>query len=127
MDNQDSQLLGELARRNWIILLVLLGLSLLMRNKDFTLGVASGGLMVICGYQWLYGALVKALAAGGEPGIKSFQISHFMRLGALGAMLLLLIAVVKVNILGLIIGLSVVVINIVFATIKRVIKVGGTT
>lgn len=122
MTNNDDRLLGELARRNWIILIALIGLSLLFRDKDLTLGVASGGLTAVCGYQWLHRSLVKALSEQGQPAIKGFQISYVLRLGALAVMLLLLVAVVKVNPLGLIVGLSVVVINIMLTTVKRAIK-----
>ena len=122
MTDNDDQLLGELARRNWIIFAVLLVLSLLFRDKDLTLGVASGGLIAVCGYQWLQLSLIKALSASGEPAVKGFQISYILRLGALAVMLVLLIAVVKVNPLGLIIGLSVVVINIMLTTVKRATK-----
>jgi len=112
-------LLATLARRNWIILAVLVGLSLLLRDKQITLGVLSGGLVAVCGYQWLHAALVKALAVTGEAAVKQFQLSYLFRLAALVVMLVLLVAVVKVNSLGLIIGLSVVVINIMLTTIKH--------
>lgn len=118
----DDQLLGELARRNWIILGILIALSGLFRDLDLTLGVLSGGLIAVCGYQWLHRSLVKALSSAGTPAIKGFQRSYVFRLAALAVMLLLLIAVVKVDPIGLVIGLSVVVINIMWTTIKRAIK-----
>lgn len=122
MNNNDDQLLGQLARRNWVILLCLIVASLLFKNKDLTIGVASGGLIAVCGYQWLHRSLAKALSESGQPAVKGFQVSYILRLGALAAMLVLLIAVVKVNPLGLIIGLSVVVINIMMTTVMRAIK-----
>ncbi|EAT15583.1 ATP synthase subunit I [Desulfuromonas acetoxidans] len=118
----DDQLLGQLARRNWIILAVLVALSGLFQDLDLTLGVASGGLIAVCGYQWLHRSLVKALCEGGAPAVRGFQLSYVFRLAALAVMLLLLIAVVKVDPIGLVIGLSVVVINIMWTTIKRAIK-----
>lgn len=118
MIDNENLLLGELARRNWIILVVLILLSLLFRNKELTLGIVSGGLTAVCCYQWLHCSLVKALSEQGQPAVNGFQISYALRLGALVVMLLLLVAVVKVNPLGLIIGLSVVVINIMLTTVK---------
>jgi len=120
--SDEEQLLSGLARRNWIILLVMIVLSLLSRDKQITLGVVGGGLIAVCGYQWLYSSLVKTLSNAGQPMIKRFQFSYFLRLAALALMLMLLIAVVKVNTIGLIIGLSVVVLNIMLTTVKRVIK-----
>jgi len=122
VSDNDDQLLGQIARRNWIILLGLVAASLLFRNKDLTIGVASGGLVAVCGYQWLHRSLTRALAESGQPAVKGFQVSYILRLAALAVMLVLLIAVVKVNPLGLIIGLSVVVINIMLTTVMRAIK-----
>lgn len=121
-NNNDEQLLSQIARRNWIILAGLVVASLLLRNKDLTIGVASGGLIAVCGYQWLHRSLTRALAESGQPAVKGFQVSYVFRLAALAVMLVLLIAVVKVNPLGLIIGLSVVVINIMMTTVMRAIK-----
>lgn len=120
--DNDDQLLRQIARRNWIIWLGLVVASLLFQNKDLTIGVASGGLIAVCGYQWLHRSLIKALSESGQPAVKGFQVSYIFRLAALAVMLILLIAVVKVNPLGLIIGLSVVVINIMLTTVMRAIK-----
>jgi hypothetical protein len=121
IDKQD-QLLGQLARRNWLILVVLVVLSLFLRDKNFTIGVLSGGLMAVCGYQWLHRSLVKVLSAAENPAIRGFQLSYVYRLAALVVVLVLSIAVFKVDTLGLIIGLSVVVINIMLTTVLSVIK-----
>jgi len=122
VSDNEEHLLQQLARRNWMILIGLVGASLLLQNKDLTIGVASGGLIAVCGYQWLHRSLIKALSATGQPAVKGFQVSYIFRLAALAVMLVLLIAVVKVNPLGLIIGLSVVVINIMLTTVMRAIK-----
>lgn len=120
--SDEEQLLVGLARRNWIILLILIVASLLFKDQQVTLGVASGGLIAVCGFQWLHSSLVKALSNAGEPAIKKFQLSYFLRLAALAIMLMLLIALAKVNTIGLVVGLSVVVINIILTTVKRAIK-----
>ena len=120
MSEEDQNLLAEIARRNWIILALLLASSVLARNADFTLGVFCGGLTVVAGYQWLHRALAKALRRPETGTVRSFQVGYLLRLLALAVVLGLLIAVVKVNIVGLVIGLSVVVINIFWTTMKRI-------
>lgn len=120
MSEEDRDLLAEMARRNWIILALLLAASALARNPDFTLGVLCGGLTVVAGYQWLHSALVKALRRSEAGAARSFQVGYLLRLLALAVVLGLLIAVAKVNIVGLVIGLSVVVINIFWTTVKRI-------
>ena len=119
MKDVDEELLGEIARRNWVILAVLVVLSLAWRSLDITLGVFSGGLVAIIGYRWLYRSLRKMLDSPSRGSARSFQFSYFVRLGALGASLFLLIALARVHPVGLAVGLSVVVINIGWTTLKR--------
>lgn len=117
--DKDEELLGEIARRNWIILGVLLVASLSWRSTSVTLGVLSGGLVAIIGYQWLFRSLRRMLAEPSRHAAKSFQISYLIRLGALAAALFLLVSLAGVHPVGLAVGLSVVVINILWTTIKR--------
>ncbi len=121
MNNSEEQLLKTLARRNWVILLVMVSASYLLAGKDVALAAGCGGLIAVCGYQWLYASLCRALSMPGQPAVNRFQRSYIMRLGALVVMLVLLVAVIKVNPLGLVIGLSVVVVNILLTTLGRVI------
>ena len=120
MSEDDQNLLAEMARRNWIILALLLAGSALARNPDFSVGILCGGLTAVAGYQWLHSALVKALQRSETGTVRSFQVGYVFRLLALAVVLGLLIAVVRVNIVGLVIGLSVVVINIFWTTVKRI-------
>jgi len=117
--DQDEHLLGDLARRNWAVLAGLLLLSLLWRSASVTLGVLSGGLVAIGGYRWLQHSLQKVISEPSRHSARSFKISYFVRLGSLAAILVLLIAVARVNPLGLAAGLSVVVVNILWTTLKR--------
>lgn len=121
MSEEGQNLLAEMARRNWIILALLLAVSAMARNPDFTLGVLCGGLTVVAGYQWLYSAILKALRRPETGAVRSFQVGYLLRLLGLAVVLGFLIAVVKVNVAGLVIGLSVVVINIFWTTVKRII------
>jgi len=117
--DRDEQLLGEIARRNWILLAILVLLSLFWRSTPVTLGVLAGGILAIGGYLWLHHSLKRVLSEPSRHSARSFKISYFVRLGSLAAALLLLIVVAKVNPLGLAVGLSVVVINILWTTLKR--------
>lgn len=116
---EDANLLADLARRNWIILGALVLLSLLGRDLDFTLGVLGGGLLALASYRWLHRSLNKLLAQAGGGSAKGFQVGYLLRLLCLAAALYLLIAVARVNPLGLALGLSVVVLNILWTTLKR--------
>ena len=119
MNDPDAQLLKELARRNWIIFVILCLVSLAFRSREITLGVVCGGLVAILGYRWLHRSLSQALADPSQRAAKRFQFQYLFRLAALAAALFLLIAVAKVNPIGLAVGISVVVINLIYTTIKR--------
>ncbi|MFN2257936.1 MAG: ATP synthase subunit I, partial [Desulfuromonadaceae bacterium] len=97
MSEEDQNLLAEMARRNWIILALLLALSAMARNPDLTLGVLCGGLTAVGGYQWLHNALVKALQRPEAGVVRSYQVGYLLRLLVLTIVLGLLIAVAKVN------------------------------
>ena len=117
--NQDEQLLRQIAQRNWIILTLLVACSLVWQSADVTLGVLAGGIIAIVAYHWRYKALKKMLAAPGAGSAKSFQIGYVFRLVFIGCAIFLLIARFKVNPIALVTGLSVVVLNIIWATVKR--------
>ena len=119
MSDRDEHLLGEIARRNWIILAVLTLASLPWRSATVTLGILGGGLVAIGGNYWLHSSLRQLLEIPQEGGARKFRFGYIIRLGSLAAALLLLITVVRVNPVGLALGLSVVVINIGWTTIKR--------
>ncbi len=119
MTEQNEDVLAEIGRRNWIILTLLTLLSLPWQSLEISLGVVSGGLLAIIGYRWLFRSLQRMLATPSPRSARSFQINYFVRLGTLGAALFALIALARVNPIGLAVGLSVVVINIGWTTLKR--------
>ena len=115
----NDQVLRDLSRRNWVILLILSAGCGFFKSRPVFLGVLSGGLVAIAGYHWLHYSLKKMLAHADKRSATGFQLSYIIRLGALAAVLVVLIVVVKVNPIGLALGLSVVVINIIWTTITR--------
>ncbi len=116
---QDDNLLGRLARRNWWILAGLLLVTAPWRSLPLSLGVLGGGLISVGGYLWLQRSLRRLLEEPSQASVGGFQVNYFIRLGALAAALYVLITVVKVNPLGLAVGLSVVILNILGTAIQR--------
>jgi hypothetical protein len=115
----DENLLGDIARGNWIILCCLVLASLFWRSAAIFAGVLCGGLLAIIAYLWLYRSLRRILAEPSHLSARRFQINYFFRLGFLAAVLFALITLVKVNPIALAVGLSTVVINIFLTTLKR--------
>lgn len=120
-DQDDDQLLVALARRNWYILGGLTLLSLAWQSLAVTKGVLAGGLIAIIAYGWLYRSVVKALAFPDQGAPKRYQRTYILRLAAIGTAIFLLITKGGVSPLALSVGLSVVVINILWTTWRRMI------
>ena len=119
--DQIEQLPAQMTRRNWIILALLLLGSLPFGNPELSVGILAGGLVAIGGFHWMKRSLNQLMEEPDGGAKFRYQFGYMIRLAALAAILAALIAVAKVNPPGLIIGLSVVVINLFWITIKRVL------
>ena len=119
MSQKDDLLLAQLARRNWIILALLTLGSLTWRSVPVTQGVIAGGLVAILGYGWLQRSLVQVLTQADKQATRKFRSGYVVRLATLALVLFLLIAKAGVQPVALSVGLSVVVINIVWTTFRR--------
>ena len=119
MTEQDDRLLAEMAVRNWIILALLLLLSLFWRSWSVSLGVLSGGVLVIINYRWLGRSLAKLLNNPQRAAQQGFKRNYLFRLLFIASAIYLLLVRGGVNPLALAAGLSVVVINLLITTMKR--------
>lgn len=117
-----EQLPAALHRRNWLILGLLLIASLPFGNWPVTAGILAGGLVAVAGFAWLQRSLRRLLADPAHGARARYQFGYVVRLLALGGVLALLIAVVKIHPVGLAIGLSVVVVNLLWLTLQRTLK-----
>ncbi len=100
---------------NWIFLALFFIPSLIFTPFKFALGVLLGGFISIINFHRLVSSLQNAFQNLGDDGnIKSpIMMKYAIRLVATGIVLFLLISGGIVNVVGLVIGLSVVVINII--------------
>lgn len=114
-----EQLPAALQRRNWLILAVLLICSLPFGNLAVSAGILAGGLVAIAAFAWLQRSLRRLLADSPHGARARYQLGSLSRLLVLAGILTLLIMVVKVHPVGLAIGLSVVVINLLWLTLQR--------
>ena len=107
---------------NWIILAILFAVSLIFAPIKFCLGVVLGGFISILNFH------------GMEMGLRGFfqnptgnvkrptMIKYYIRLAITAIVLFFLISAGTVDVIGLILGLSVVVINIVLTMITALAK-----
>lgn len=118
-EKNDEGLTGRLARRNGVVLAVLVALSLFWQSSAVTLGVLCGGGVAILSFHWLHFNLVRMFGQLDPGAARRFQISYLLRLATVAAVLYLLVAIVRVHPLALAAGLSVVVISLFWTTIER--------
>jgi len=121
MDRIDK-LPAQLTKRNWIVLALLLIGSLPLGNKDLSLGILTGGLVAIAAFMWMRRSLSQLLAGSEGGGQFRYQFGYIGRLIVLAVVLAVLIAYVKIHVIGLIVGLSVVVINLFWMAAQQALK-----
>ena len=107
---------------NWIVLAVLFIVSWIFTPFDFYLGVLLGGFISILNFHWMERGLrgIFTNTAGNVKG--GVMVKYYIRLVLTAIVLYFLIANATVNVIGLLIGLSVVVINIIVTLITTMAK-----
>jgi hypothetical protein len=102
---------------NWIILFVFFIPSLLLVPFRFSLGILLGGFISIINFHWL-GRNLQSVFKNPSGNVKGpAMVKYYIRLALTAVVLYLLISAGTVDVFGLIIGLSVVVINIIVTVI----------
>lgn len=99
-----------LKKRNWIILGFLLLGSVSFLSWRFTLGILIGGVLINLNFQSLHGTLVKVLISSKEK--RGIVPKSMLRMFITGVIIFIVLFENWVNALGLILGLSVVMINL---------------
>jgi len=117
-----QRIIKFVTRSNWILFGVasILGFALLSRH--FALGILCGGLLVTINFHLLANTLKKALT---PPHLASHNLvlaKYYLRFLVSGFIIFLLIAGRIVHPVGLVVGLSIVVFSIIFATVCEVKK-----
>ena len=109
-----EKLLKTLGTQNWIILMILGSISFFLMSSSFTLGVILGGLVIIANFGMLQRTIRSALFVEGvmKAGKRAIVAKYYFRLAILGIIIYTLITSIKVDPVGLVIGLSIVVLSI---------------
>ena len=112
----------KLEIRNWIVLGILAAISYFAVSTPFALGIACGGIISIANFHWLYAGLRKAFLQVSDKTKSAIMIRYYIRFALTGIVLYLLITKTPVSVFGLLIGLSIVAINIVLTAFLEVSK-----
>ncbi len=103
--------------RNVVILGLMLIASLLFMPLRFTLGILLGGIISIVNLYWL-GRDLRVIFSNLSGKAKSaMMIRYYIRMAVTAVLLFFVITELPVDVIGLLVGLSLVVINIVFTAI----------
>ena len=107
---------------NWIIMGILLMLSFFFMPYRFTLGMVLGGFISIVNFHWLDRDLRKVFSRLSERAGSFVMVKYFIRITVTAVVLYFIISADIVDIIGLLIGLSTVVITMVFTAIAAYSK-----
>ncbi len=118
VDNDIHQrLLGFISRANWVVFILFLMVSPYVPLPDFTLGVVCGGLLVTLNFHLAYRSLNRAFQGGRPPKFPVVMAKHYLRFLITAVVIFLLISNGIGNPLGLLLGLSVVVVSLLAASV----------
>jgi hypothetical protein len=114
---------------NWVVLAVLVLVGYTWRGREFALGVLLGGLVVVVNFHLLHHALKGTLEplarnpqAGASRAKAFFAARQLLRFFALLAIIFFLVTRGWVDIFGLLVGLSTVVLTLMLAALNELIK-----
>ena len=116
-----KQVYMDLRRLNWLVLLILSFMSCFLMSFPFTMGIILGGLIIIANFHVFQHTICRAFSPEAGRKTKKTVIigKYYLRLLALGILIYILIGHGWADPVGLVIGLSTVVIGITSFGIKR--------
>jgi hypothetical protein len=103
----------RIERTSWILVAVLFSGSLLIDQPRFSLGILCGGLISVVNFHWLYRNLVSVFTKEVHRVRAALMVRFSIRLAVTALVLFLVISRSLVDVIGLVIGLSIVVLSIV--------------
>ena len=111
------RLLRFLSRANWVVFILFLMASPYVPVTGFTLGVICGGLLVTLNFHLAYRSLKRSFDGGRPPPFPVVMAKHYLRFLITVLIIFLLIRNGIGNPLGLLLGLSVVVVSMLAASV----------
>jgi len=107
---------------NWVILGLFVLVSALLFSSKFTLGVLLGGLISIVNYHWLYRDVKMVFQHLNDRAKSRIMFKYYIRFGVTAIVLFFIVSSQIVDVIGLLIGLSTVIINIALTAVMALSK-----
>jgi hypothetical protein len=109
-----------------IVLIILFSLGgLALHSLKFAWSVICGGVLAYANFYWLRNILQRTLLYSKDAAASFTLFRYILRLALLGIVISLLIIYAGINVFGLLLGLSVLVVNIIIISIYLFILKGG--
>jgi hypothetical protein len=121
----DDNIVTVLSSGSWVLLAVMALAGWLLVSRHFAGGMLAGGVLAIVNFYWLHSILRRTLLLPKGKAQRFAMSRYLLRLVLIGLVTWLMIDRFKIDTLGLLVGLSVLVINIFALTIYRLISKGG--
>ena len=106
------------------LLAILSVAGLIFGSSGFAGGVLAGGVLAIANFYWLRDILLRAFLLRPEEAPRFALVRYIVRLTVLAAAVFVLIVYCRVDVFGLLLGLSVLVFNIIALSIYMIAKQG---
>jgi chromate transport protein ChrA len=107
---------------NWIILVLFVAISLLFFSADFTLGILLGGLISVAGFSWRQRDLRVVFRNLTERSRSAIMFRYFIRFFVSAVLIFFIITKTPADVIGMVIGLSIVIISIVLTLLTNFMK-----
>jgi hypothetical protein len=121
----ENNIFRFIATGNWVLLAVMVAASAVFGSLRFTGGVLAGGLIAIVNGYWLYSILHRTMRLPAKKAVRFVQTRYLIRLVLIAIVVSVLIVYYGIDVFGLLLGLSVLVITIFGITIYLLINKGG--
>jgi ATP synthase I subunit len=120
----EQSLLALLSKGSWALLGVLGLGALLFGSAPFAASILAGGVLAMANFYWLRSILRRVLQDQPDHSDRYVQLRYLLRLALLAAILYGLL-ISGINVYGLLLGLSVLVINIIVIAIYYTLTLKG--
>jgi len=107
---------------NWVILALFILISLATMPVAFTLGVLLGGLVCIVNFYWIYRSLQGVFSHSAGTAKFLVMSRHYVRLAIVAVVLFFIVTNDHVDVRGVLLGLSIVIINLVLTALVFMVK-----
>jgi ATP synthase I chain len=120
----ENNIFTVLTTGSWLLLALLTCVGLIFGSRQFAAGVLAGGVLAVANFYWLLGIMKRVLTLPAARAGRFAQLRFVVRLALMGVVIWALIVHVGVDPIGLIVGLSVLVMNIIALALYKLISKG---